>query len=216
VKPVIIFGAGGHGRVVLDICNALYRPVIGFLDDTLEPGTSIQGVPVLGNAARLDQVLLASAEIVIAIGSIGGSQLQANSLRRTIGEDVLARGGHLGTLIHPSAVVSREAHLGKGTTVSTGALIITGARVGRHCQVHTGAIVDHDCVLEDGVQIGPAACLSSGVRCGEESFLGAGSAVAPGINIGARTRVGLGAGVLSDLPADVLAVGTPARPTHAK
>jgi sugar O-acyltransferase (sialic acid O-acetyltransferase NeuD family) len=216
--PLLVVGAGGHGRVVLDLCRALGREVAGFLDDAPGPPgaggarRAVEGVPVLGGFVLLDDAaVMARHEVVVAVGAVRGDQVAGNRLRRELGRRAAARGAGLAILAHPSAVVSDRASLGPGTVVCAGAVVATGARLGVHCIVNTGASVDHDCELADGVQVSPGARLAGGVRCGEDVFVGTGACVAPGVAIGARTRVGLGAGVLRDLPADVLAAGTPAR-----
>ncbi len=49
------------------------------------------------------------------------------------------------------------------------------------------------------------------ITIGEEAWLGGGVIVLAGVTIGDRTTVGAGSVVSKDLPADVLAVGSPAR-----
>lgn len=51
---VAIFGAGGHGKVVLDILLDAGTPVVGFIDeDAAKRGMKINGFEVLGNLASL-------------------------------------------------------------------------------------------------------------------------------------------------------------------
>jgi maltose O-acetyltransferase len=49
------------------------------------------------------------------------------------------------------------------------------------------------------------------IAIGDNVWLGGGAIVCPGVTIGANTVVGAGAVVIRDLPADVVAVGNPAR-----
>ena len=52
-KPLILLGAGGHARVLLDVAKACGRPVLGILDDdTALHGKSIDGVQVVGGSMR--------------------------------------------------------------------------------------------------------------------------------------------------------------------
>jgi acetyltransferase-like isoleucine patch superfamily enzyme len=53
--------------------------------------------------------------------------------------------------------------------------------------------------------------LAGNVTIGVGAFLGVGCAAIPGVSVGAWTVVGAGAVLVNDLPAKVLAVGTPAR-----
>ena len=49
------------------------------------------------------------------------------------------------------------------------------------------------------------------ITIGDDVWLGGGAIVLPGVSIGANTMVGAGAVVARDLPANVVAVGNPAR-----
>ena len=205
--PIIIVGAGGHGRVLLDLCRALDRTVTGFLDDRRTIGMLVDGVPILGPLASLLQHANGFAnEFVVAIGILHGDQIAGNQLRRHIGDTA----PRLSVLMHPSAIVSPRAEIGPGSVICAGSIVAAGVRIGRHCILNTGVIVDHDCILEDGVQLSPGVRLGGGVRLERDAFLGTGACLAPGIVVGTCARVGLGAGVLRDVPKGALAVGLPA------
>ncbi|HEY2355610.1 MAG TPA: sugar O-acetyltransferase [Gaiellaceae bacterium] len=111
---------------------------------------------------------------------------------------------------------------------------------GTQISIGAGTFVNFDCVMLDGapIRIGAACQLAPRVqlltathpvepssrRAGWESaepitlgdnvWLGGGVIVCPGVTIGDNTVVGAGAVVTSDLPADVVAVGVPARVTR--
>ena len=53
------------------------------------------------------------------------------------------------------------------------------------------------------------------ITIGDNAWLGGGVVVLPGVSIGANTVVGAGSVVVKDLPADVVAVGNPARIVRA-
>ena len=199
-----ILGAGGHARVVLDVCRAAAIPVSGFVDPATPKGASIDAVLVLGG-----DELLADPEFVARHACIPGVGDQ--SVRRRLCEIVLARGGLLGVARHPAATVAPSVTLGPGTAVMAGAIINPGARVGSFVIVNTAAVIEHDCVLSDGVQIGPAATLCGAVQCGEDAFIGAGAVLLPGRRIGARAIVGAAAVVTRDVPDGAKVVGNPAR-----
>ena len=200
--PIVIFGCGGHGRVVADTLKVARAPLAGFLDDR-PPASFVNEIPILGDRGCLEQPeFLKNHAILIAIGEA--------SLRRRLALLVLGRGGRLAKAIHPSAVIASDVSIGPGTVIMAGVVINTGSRIGRFAIVNTGATVDHDNFIEDGVHIAPGCHLAGNVICRADAFIGTGASIIPRIQIGARTVIGAGAAVISDLPSDVLAAGCPA------
>jgi sugar O-acyltransferase (sialic acid O-acetyltransferase NeuD family) len=200
--PIVIFGCGGHGRVVADTLKVARGPLAGFLDDR-PPAAFVNEIPVLGGRGCLEEPgFLKNYDILVALGEV--------RLRRQLATLVLDRGGHLAKAIHPSAVIASDVSIGEGTVIMAGVVINTGSRIGRFAIVNTGATVDHDNVIEDGVHISPGCHLAGNVICRVDAFIGTGASIIPRIQIGARAIVGAGATVISDVPSDVLAAGCPA------
>jgi acetyltransferase EpsM len=203
---IIIWGAGGHGRVVLDIALSHGPEIpIAFCDDDETRDRSLfGGYPVV--AARRLLTGIGGGRFVIAIGD--------NRLRARRFDAAIAASGIPLTLVHPSAIVSPSAGLGAGTVVMPRAVINAGAEVGRNCIVNTGAIVEHDCRIGDHAHIAPGVALGGGVKVGTFAQVGIGAVVLPYIEVGAGAFVGAGGVVVKDLPASVTAAGVPARILH--
>jgi len=201
---LLIWGAGGHGKVAADTACAIggYCEIAFLDDDPSRHGDRVLGFPVMGASSEIIGMRL-GWELFIAIGE---NRLRAEACRYAV-----SLGFRLATLSHPLAEVSRFASVGSGTLVMARVVINAGACIGTNCIVNTGAIVEHDCVVENHVHVSPAVCIGGGVQIGEGSHLGIGAIVLPGVRIGARTVVGAGCVVRSDLPSDVVAVGVPAR-----
>jgi sugar O-acyltransferase (sialic acid O-acetyltransferase NeuD family) len=200
--PIVIFGCGGHGRVVADALKVARAPLAGFLDDR-PPAPIMNEIPVIGNRGCLEQPeFLKNYAILIAIGE--------PRLRRQLALLVLDRGGRLAKAIHPSAIIAADVAIGQGTVIMAGVVINTGTRIGRFAIVNTGATIDHDNVIEDGVHISPGCHLAGNVICRADAFVGTGASIIPRTQIGARAVIGAGAAVISDVPPDTLAAGCPA------
>ncbi len=203
-KDAVIFGASRHGRVVLEVLRAQGRyTVVGFLDDdTAKYGSNIAGAPVLGGIGWIRSKLGSKLAGIVGIGG--------NDPRIKTGELLQREGVELLNAIHPSAVVMAGVKLGAGNLVGAGAVLVTGTTVEDSVVVNTAASVDHDCVLETGAYVAPGVHTAGCVVIGRGAFIGVGAIIGPGVKIGAGTLVGAGSVVLSDLPARVLAYGSPA------
>ena len=207
MPKLVIIGAGGFGREVLDVveaCQAAGADIdfIGFLDDEADPAlVTSRGAAIIGPVADLANL---DAQYVIGIGS--------SAARHTIDELASRAGREATTLVHPAATIGAAVTLGPGAVVTAGARLTTNIVAGRHLHVNLNATIGHDCVLGDYVTINPGANVSGNVTLGDGVALGTGSSVIQRVSIGAGTIVGAGAAVVSDLPAGVTAVGVPAKP----
>ncbi|MBX3315013.1 MAG: acetyltransferase [Actinobacteria bacterium] len=207
-EPLVILGAGGHGREVLDLVEAVngteprYR-VVGFVDDDpQQPELALaRGVPLLDG---FDDPRAEGAAFVAGVGSPEG--------RRALVGRAEAMGLRPVSLRHPTTVSGSVNREGEGLLVFALASYTTNVTFGRHVHVNRTATIGHDCVLGDFCSLHPGAVLSGDVHLGEAVTIGTGATVIQGVRIGAGTFVGAGAAVVRDLPPGVVAVGVPARP----
>ena len=194
---IIVYGGGGHGKSVIDLLRALrtYR-IVGVLDDGIERGESVMGVPVLGGGEALAELVGQGVrQVVNAVGGIGNV-----AVRMKVFERIAAAGLVCPAVVHPTAFVEPSAMLASGVQVFPHAYVGSDARVGYGGIVNTGAIVSHDCILEDFANISPGAMLAGGVTVGAGALVGMGVTVNLGVRIGAQARIGNGATVKADVP----------------
>lgn len=201
-RGLLIFGAGGHARVVADA--ALRAGITAVLASDRDParcqGELLPGV-TLRPLADLPQPW--AEALHVAIGD--------NAARE---RETLALGAQqLTSLCHPAASVSVHAHLAPGCFVAAQAVVAPGARLGRGVIVNHGAVVDHDCHVGDFAHIAPGAVLGGGVRIGAAVLVGAGAVVQPGRSLAAGAVIGAGAVVCQDIDLPGTWVGVPARRT---
>jgi sugar O-acyltransferase (sialic acid O-acetyltransferase NeuD family) len=200
---VVLFGAGGHGRAVLDVARRAGLKVLGFLDDAPLAPTFL-GFPVLGGREVLAKLAhQAGTSVIVSIGD--------NRTRLAMAGHVVMQGLPLAAVTDPTAFLAPDAHLSPGSVLMPGSIVVTGSTIGQNVIINTAATVDHDCVVGDGVHVAPGVHLGGGVAVDSEVFIGIGATVAPGIRIGARSIIGAGTVVLRDVPAGVVMVGNPGR-----
>jgi UDP-perosamine 4-acetyltransferase len=201
MNNIIVIGAGGHAKVVIESLRAAGRQVDYCV---ATEGADCVGVKVLHGNGQLKKLRKKGyVQAIVAIGS--------NIIRAEMAAWVLDAGYELITVISPHAVVSPSARLGKGTVVLTRAVVNADAVIGDQAIINTGAVVEHDCRIGSGAHLAPLSGIGGNVTIGNRAFLGLGASVIPGVKIGSNTIVGAGAVVIADLAANVVAVGVPAR-----
>ena len=208
MRDIVIVGAGGHARVVLDVIRHSDKfNARGFLDtvDRDRHGTMHDGLPVLGGEEMFAQLISDGVEYAV----VGFGDIPA---RQQVAERLTLIGFTLATLVHPAAIIANGVSIGAGTVIFAGAIINPGTYIGNNVIINTAATLDHDCVIQDHAHIGPGAHLAGNVTVGERTLIGVGAAVMPNIKIANDVTVGVGAAVVRDIPRGVTVVGVPARP----
>ncbi|MCK9903264.1 acetyltransferase [Frankia sp. Cpl3] len=208
MRELVVIGGGGHGREVLELVEAVNaaRPTYrlrGVLDDGA-PDTDLLAAYGVCHLGPVDLLAGLDVDYVVAIGSA--------QARRRVDLAATEWGRRAATLVHPRAIVGRRVTLGPGAVVFAFASVTTNVRIGRHVLLNTAATVAHDCRLGDYVTLAPGARLSGAATVGDGATVGTGAVVIQRVHVGAGTTVGAGAVVVRELPAEVVAIGVPARP----
>ncbi len=211
-QPVIVFGAGGLGKVALEIFQNNQIVVYGFLDD--DPslhGTTIGEVPVLG-AADDQGFLKLIGKKCQAFVAIPDKKLRQdlvsmlNKQRKVMPVNA----------IHGTAHLATTAVMGHGNLIASGVQINTQVEIGSHNLLQTGSILDYGVVLEDFVEIGAGTVIGAEVKVGAGAFIGTGATVVSGVSIGANARIGAGSVVISNVAEHETVFGNPAQPVKGK
>ena len=200
---IIIYGGGGHGKMIIDFLRTLgsYR-IAGIVDDgipAIETGgnhVEVMGVPVLGGSKALADIYQKGTRLAAnAVGGIGNIRIRVKVFER------LAEAGFdCPALIHPKALVEPSAQVSAGAQVFPLAYVGSEARIGYGVIVNTNAIVSHDCRIGNYTNLSPGALIAGEVTIGDEALVGMGVTINLGVKIGKRARIGNGATVKADVP----------------
>jgi sugar O-acyltransferase (sialic acid O-acetyltransferase NeuD family) len=175
---LLVVGAGGHGRSIAEAAELSEQfQVVGFLDDSLPAGETVLGVPLLGSVASMAQHRPAADQATVAIGN--------NVVREKLMQQLAAAGFAWATVVHPRAIVSPTALLGKGSAVMAGAIVGTEARLGIGTIVNCGAVVDHQATVEDFGHLGVNASIAGSSVLGRGAWMQAGAALGYGVKVAA-------------------------------
>ncbi len=197
-EPIVVFGAGGHARVVVDAINTQGKYKILAVVDEGKVGTEFAGLKVLA-----DEKTVEPTNFVVALGD--------NRLREKIFGHLEQCGWTPVLVQHSTAIVASDVIIAAGTVIFAGAIINPRTTLGRNCIINSGAIVEHDCQIESNAHIATGARLAGTIKVGEGALIGAGCTILPNISIGSWSILGGGSVAIEDVPAGATAVGVPAR-----
>ena len=210
---VLLLGAGGHAKVLLDLLRATGVTIVAVVDSN--PARWRQKILDIEVAGGDDVVLahpVSECELVNGVGSVSRDTLV---IRRDLYLRFNALGYRFAQARHPAAVISTYAVLEEGIQVMAGAVIQACARIGVNAIINTSASVDHDCVIGAHSHIAPGATLSGGVVIGKEVHVGTGAILKQGVKVGDGAVIGAGSVVLHDVPPGSIVFGSPATESRA-
>lgn len=194
---MLLFGASGHAKVIVDILLSKGVQVKGFYDED-ETKKDLWGIPVIGKTNDFNSSI---EECIVSIGK--------NDTRKKVVEKL--GDAEFGIAIHDKSNLGSHVEIGEGTVVMAGTIINADTKIGEHVIINTSASVDHDCIIGDFAHIAPNTSICGGVEVGEGTLIGAGATVIPLVKIGKWCTIGAGAVVVEDVPDNSVVVGNPAK-----
>ena len=196
MDDLVLYGASGHAKVVIECALSMGIKIAGIFDDDREK-IQLMDVQVIGSYKQNE---FANLPMIISIGD--------NKIRSRLAAEVSHK---FATVVHNSAIVSSTATIGLGSVVFQGAVIQAGSNIGNHVIINTSAVVDHDCIVEDFVHIAPNATVCGGVTIKKGAQVSAGAVIIPGVEIGEWAIVGAGSVITKNVEDFSVVVGNEGR-----
>ena len=206
---VVIVGAGGFGREVLEIFKCQNKisniwGILGFIDeDSRLRGKMINGYPVLGDLGWFKEHDNKNLGCVCTIGEC--------EARSQVVERLQKIGVKYYNAIHPSVVMSEFVELGNDVIIGAGSVLTANIKIGDHVHINLNTTVGHDTEIGDCCTINPMVAISGNCNIGRRTYIGSGTTVIQNISVGSDSIVGAGSVVIRNLPSNVTACGVPAR-----
>lgn len=214
MKKLIIIGGHGNGTVALSTMHDINKAAgkkewecLGFLNDfEKEP---INGYTVLGKVEKqVAESYLADPDVYF-IYSLISIKLNFSFLHKLDSLEIPV--DRFATLIHPTAVISEFANLGKGVVIQPFVSVGPNVRIGNYVQIFAQALIGHGATLKDYSYVANNACVGAHLHLDEGAYLGTNCTTIENIRIGKWAVVGMGAVVIRDVEDYAKVVGNPAR-----
>lgn len=200
---ILIYGASGHAKVIIDIVEQSgMHTIIGLIDDTGSVN-NLMGYPV----AR-DMRIYLDRGVWAGLVAIGDNWQRSRLVTKILDK---CKDFEFVTAIHPSVKIARDVVIGRGTVVMAGCNINPCTRISSHCLINTGSNIDHDCIINDFASLAPGVTLGGNVVVGEYTAVGLGASVTEKIQFGSHTVIGAGSVVVRDIPSHCVAYGNPCK-----
>lgn len=201
MKNLIIIGAGGYAKSVIDSIDKHVFHIYGFIDDYKTDKFHL-GYPILGKNIKC----IKNSNNFFYFIAIGDNEKRLNWYKKLKKNNL-----ELVNIIDKSAIISNHAKIGEGCFVGKMAIINSKAKIGDNCIINTRALIEHGCTIGNNVNISTNSVLNGDVKVGDSAFIGSCSVVNGQLSIGQNVIVGSGSVVISNIENNCTVVGIPAK-----
>lgn len=213
MDSIVIIGASGHCKVIIDIIEKRNEYIImGLIDSYKTAGENIMGYPILGNESLIPD-LLNTQKIIGGIIAIGDNWVRSE-MCDTI--KALAPTFKFLPAIHPNAILYNNLHIQEGVVIMAGAIVNSGSTIEAFCFLNTKASLGHDSIMHPFASLAPNVTIAGQVEIGAFSAISISATISNAIKIGSHTVIGASALVLKDVEDLVVAYGIPAKKIRSR
>lgn len=208
LEKVVIFGASGHAKVIIDILEQTGDfNILGLLDSNKKEGSEILGYKILGGTGHVSELInkYPGLKFFVAIGDNWSRSNIVDELQR------ISPTIEFVNAIHPDSIIGKNVTLGKGIMIMAGAIINADSVIGDFTIVNTRSSVGHESVLKKFSSLAPNCTLAGNVDIGEFAAISISATVLNGRKIGKHTVIGAGSLLTKDADAFAVYYGIPSK-----
>lgn len=209
MKDIVIYGAGGFGREIACLLNAIneVKPtwnLVGFVDDGVEKGAKNNYGEILGGIDFL-QNYRSHLSVAIAIAN----PTIVRKLFTSISNSLI----DFPNLIAPNVILfdRNTVKMGQGNIIFFGCRLSCDVSIGNFNLFNGAVSLGHDVSLGSFNILSPSTRISGDCVVGDENFFGVQAIVLQGKKIGSNTRIGTNSVVMRDTKDGFLYFGNPAK-----
>lgn len=207
MKEIYVLGVGGSTPVFMDFAEACGYKIAGLYHyNSDRTGEHEHGHPILGSFDDLYQSDIKGKMFLLSQGDM--------KIREEVTNKILKLGGVVPTLIHPTAIVSKYAKVSEeGVAIGANCIVQADAEIKSNAVLWDMALVCHQTTIGNYCFVGPKALVGAHIEVKDFAFIGQDVLLVSGKvgTMGANSLLGAGAVLTKGLPANVVAVGNPAR-----
>ncbi len=206
MNELIIVGAGGMGRTMFDMARESigYKDLFtikGFIDDNSDALVNFNNYPPL--LGTIQEYIPAKEDVFIC--SIGGPS------RKGCMESIIKRGGEFISLIHKTARIGSNVHMGKGNMVGAFTTIAADAWIGDYNFIQSLTIIGHDVKIGNWNRIDSMVMLIGGICIGNHNMIHTQAVLNHNVHVGDDAKISACSFVISDVESGTTVFGNPAR-----
>ena len=212
-KKIVVIGASGHAKVIIDIIEREDKyEVLGLIDSYKEKGGKTFGYAILGTEKILPQ-LIEEEDLFGGFLAIGDNYIRKELFFKI--KKIQPNFRYINA-IHPHAVIGAKVKIGKGVVIMPGVIVNTQSKIDDFCILNTKSTLDHECRMREFSSLGPGTNVGGNVSIGECTAISLGAKVIENITIGKHAVIGAGALVIRNVGDFKIAFGVPAKEVRTR
>ena len=161
-EKLLLVGAGGFGRVVLEHAQLYYD--CAFVDDGYALGTIINGAKVVGKISNIASLFGEFKKLVVVIGN--------NALRERVYQEAGRIGYSFPNIVVNSAYVSPFARIGAGCILLNNVVVQNNSKVGNGVILNPGVEIHHDSEVEEYALVYTNSVIRTHAHIGKRAHIG--------------------------------------------